>query len=115
MKKCQESIIKAYDPTKDTTPQLSSDYWDCQCEENFIQPNAIEKCPHCEACRDEMPDSRQYEVEQGKMFNKVCGTCKYLGVVFDDTYVGDECKFDGRRDVSESDTCEHWETKIAEQ
>jgi rubrerythrin len=41
-----------------TTP----DFWDCECEEDFIHPSSDEACPVCGAHRDEQPDSRVNEV-----------------------------------------------------
>ena len=41
-----------------TTPE----YWDCECEHNFIQPAHIDQCPRCWARREECPDSHTQEV-----------------------------------------------------
>lgn len=41
-----------------TTP----DFWDCECEENFIHPVYEESCPKCGHSREEQPDSRVNEV-----------------------------------------------------
>jgi len=43
-----------------TTP----DFWDCECEEDFIHSSADEACPTCGARRDEQPDSRVNEVSE---------------------------------------------------
>ena len=50
------------------SPELSSDYWDCQCDEKYIHPNSSDKCSRCGAERDEMPDSHQNEVGEGTHF-----------------------------------------------
>lgn len=47
---------------------LNSEYWDCECDDKYIQPNSREQCPICGAMRDEMPDSRQNEVDEGTHF-----------------------------------------------
>lgn len=47
---------------------LSKEYWDCKCDEKYIQPNSKEKCYICDAHRDEMPDSRQNEIDDGTHF-----------------------------------------------
>lgn len=60
--------MRDYDPAKDTTPALSSEHWDCECYGKYIQRNGVEKCPVCGAWRDEMPDSRLYEVGLGIHF-----------------------------------------------
>ena len=49
----------------DGVPKLSNEYWDCECKEKYIHPNSMDICPVCGAVRDEMPDSRQDEVDQG--------------------------------------------------
>ena len=54
-----------YDPATDTTPVTNPDYWDCECDNKYIQHKSVEKCRLCGAVRDEMPDSRQYEIDQG--------------------------------------------------
>ena len=48
--------------------ELSKFYWDCECGEYYIHPNAQESCPVCGAHRDEMPDSRQDEVDEATHF-----------------------------------------------
>lgn len=47
---------------------LSSEYWDCECVDFFIQPNSLEKCEICGALKDESPDSHQKEVNAGIWF-----------------------------------------------
>ena len=42
-----------------TTP----DYWDCECEENYIHPKAYTGCILCRMTHDECPDSRIIEVQ----------------------------------------------------
>ena len=37
-------------------------FWDCECEVNYIHPKSVLVCPRCKACRDERPDSRMNEV-----------------------------------------------------
>lgn len=44
---------------------LSTEYWDCECGDKYIHPNSADECPVCGALRDEMPDSRQNEVNEG--------------------------------------------------
>ena len=53
---------------EDGHPELSSSYWDCQCEEKYIHPNSSDKCPECGAERYESPDSQQDEVDSGTHF-----------------------------------------------
>ena len=53
---------------RDPAPLLSEDYWDCECDNHFIQENRVAVCPLCAARRDEMPDSRQEEVDAGIYF-----------------------------------------------
>lgn len=55
----------------DPSPRLSERYWDCECDEEYIHRNSIAECPVCGARRNEMPDSRQSEVDQGTHFAEV--------------------------------------------
>lgn len=41
-----------------TTP----DFWDCECEHNYIHPKTKESCPLCKTHKDDQPDSRADEV-----------------------------------------------------
>jgi hypothetical protein len=42
---------------------LNLDYWDCECEENYIHPILQSKCEFCEYDQDECPSSREIEVQ----------------------------------------------------
>ena len=53
---------------RDPAPALSSEYWDCECDEQYIHHNSVAECRVCWARRDEMPDSRQSEVDEGAHF-----------------------------------------------
>ena len=57
-----------HDPVIDVAPITNPDYWDCYCDDNFIQSKSVEKCEKCGAWNGEMPDSRQAEIEQGIYF-----------------------------------------------
>ena len=52
----------------DPAPQLNPAYWDCQCENHFIQERRVPFCPLCNTSRDDMPDSRQNEVDTSDHF-----------------------------------------------
>jgi len=45
-------------------------YWDCECDDKYIQKSTKEMCEKCGAYRDEMPDSRVNEVEEGIYFGE---------------------------------------------
>jgi len=47
----------------DPAPETNPDFWDCECDNNYIQPKTIEKCPKCGAYQNDMPDSRQHEID----------------------------------------------------
>jgi len=47
---------------------LNSEYWDCECEDRYIQHDSVTQCPICKAEREDRPDSRQDEIESGKYF-----------------------------------------------
>jgi hypothetical protein len=49
-------------------PILSTEYWDCECNEGYIHPNSVAFCPLCGAERARMPDSHQREVDEGTHF-----------------------------------------------
>ena len=55
---------------RDTDPAstLNSDYWDCECDDKFIQSKATAECQLCGAQRYEMPDSRREEIDKGIYF-----------------------------------------------
>ncbi len=43
---------------------LNLEYWDCECERNFIHPIFESKCPVCDSEQEESPASRENEVDQ---------------------------------------------------
>ena len=43
-------------------PKLTLEYWDCECEENYIHPISEDACPYCCALQIEQPLSRINEV-----------------------------------------------------
>jgi len=42
--------------------ELTDEYWDCECEKNFIHLRSQESCPVCKAEQEDQPDSRVSEV-----------------------------------------------------
>ncbi len=44
----------------------TEEYWDCECEYNYIHPKTQKSCPICGAMADEQPDSIVDEVERYK-------------------------------------------------
>ena len=48
--------------------KTSEEYWDCECDERYIQKNSVDECSVCGAHREDMPDSRQNEVAEGTHF-----------------------------------------------
>ncbi len=47
----------------------NENYWDCDCDENYIHEKAEEKyCPKCDTFHFDQPDSREDEIdhEQGR-------------------------------------------------
>ena len=43
---------------------LNADYWDCECESNYIHKKTETKhCVKCDTYEDEQPDSRQEEID----------------------------------------------------
>ncbi len=43
----------------DTNPN----YWDCDCDINYIHPKTVPVCPRCEARAETQPDARQEEID----------------------------------------------------
>lgn len=41
----------------------NNNFWDCECESNYIHTKSTRLCSHCNAESDEQPDSHQSEVE----------------------------------------------------
>lgn len=42
---------------------LNLDYWDCECESNFIHPISQSRCDICVSEQEESPSSRENEVQ----------------------------------------------------
>ena len=38
-------------------------FWDCECEDHFIQLKVTKMCIRCKANQDDMPDSRVNELD----------------------------------------------------
>ena len=44
--------------------ETDSDYWDCDCEENYIHQKSVTRsCPRCKMTEDECSDSRPNEIK----------------------------------------------------
>ena len=44
--------------------ELTDEFWDCECEKDYIRSKTEVNCSKCGAFRDEQPDSRQEEVSK---------------------------------------------------
>ena len=60
--KVLEEWIKVNRPSIYASCETTSQYWDCECEDNYIHPNTEDKCDRCGAVREEQPNSRKIEV-----------------------------------------------------
>lgn len=40
----------------------TEEYWDCECDDDYIRPASQDRCPKCGAEHDERPDSHTVEV-----------------------------------------------------
>jgi len=47
-----------------TRLQLNKNYWNCECEVDYIRSKDITKCPICCAIQEFQPDSREEEVNK---------------------------------------------------
>jgi hypothetical protein len=59
----------------------TSDYWDCECEQDYIYPKSEQTCSRCQAIQYEQPDSRVNEV-QNKMPSAKFRFGIYVSMVF---------------------------------
>ena len=50
---------------------LSDEYWDCECEENYIHSVKSEFCRECGSLRENQPNSRSEEVIAMLVLNKI--------------------------------------------
>ena len=41
---------------------LNLDYWDCECENDYIHPIKQQVCKKCDAAQEDSPSSRENEV-----------------------------------------------------
>ena len=49
----------------------NSQYWDCECDKNYIHKRSEStECLVCGYCEEDMPDSHQTEINEGKHFAK---------------------------------------------
>ena len=46
-----------------TLKELNPNYWDCECEVDYIHPKEKTTCTRCGAIADDQPDSREIEVK----------------------------------------------------
>ena len=42
---------------------LASDFWDCECEKDYIHHKSQQKCRKCGAIEEDMPDARANELQ----------------------------------------------------
>ncbi len=42
-------------------------FWDCECDCDYIHPKSEDSCPRCDSYREEMPDSRISELKEHKL------------------------------------------------
>jgi hypothetical protein len=55
---------------------LTSEYWDCECEKNYIHTHSEKKCSACGAFRSDQPLSRINEVVATGLPLKMKGNLK---------------------------------------
>ena len=48
--------------------QTTDEYWDCECEEEYIHPAEQPCCTKCGAIRGDCPDSRLAEIKPENMY-----------------------------------------------
>jgi len=47
---------------KDYSFCTTTDFWECQCQENFIHPIFKRRCPKCKAWAEESPNARVEDI-----------------------------------------------------
>ncbi len=57
-----EQWVKINKPNLYPLCGTTTEYWDCECEHDYIHPNTEDKCDRCGAIREEQPNSRKVEV-----------------------------------------------------
>lgn len=45
-------------------PYAHTGYWDCECEEDYINPKELKHCAYCGVSREDQPDSILEEVNR---------------------------------------------------
>lgn len=65
--------------------ELTSEYWDCECDTDYIHPSPQDKCEICDTTREEQPDSRVnevleagFEIEDRQLTNDEYNELKWL-------------------------------------
>ena len=43
--------------------KTNPNFWDCECEHDYIHPKSEQYCSICDSWEDEQPDSRENELE----------------------------------------------------
>jgi hypothetical protein len=61
LRSIKEQLNKTAGPSNAVV--TNNNFWDCECESNYIHTKSTRLCPHCNAESDEQPDSHQSEVE----------------------------------------------------
>ena len=64
--------VSICNPKADVAPNTNPEYWDCYCDDKYIQSKSVEECEKCGAWSGEMPDSRQGEIDLGMFFADAC-------------------------------------------
>ena len=48
---------------QEKVPEFNSNYWDCECKQDFIHNKEVLQCDKCGTIREDQPDSRAQEVK----------------------------------------------------
>ena len=58
----KDDLDEAIGYPKEENALLNRNYWDCECDINYIKPKSLKQCEECGYSHDECPDSRESEV-----------------------------------------------------
>ena len=57
-----KNSYKMFEETPVSKADITLDYWDSECETNYIHSVKVDYCTFCKAKREDMPNSRKDEI-----------------------------------------------------
>lgn len=117
---------------KTCTIKTNPNFWDCECERDYIHTKHVNLCLNCGHTQEDMPDSRQDEIDKIKLnirsvLPRVCAMCvnkvrknKYpasppvtMVCIFDESIIVSHYNYGHEETYVEwGQTCLKWSKKI---